>query len=79
MTASLEDFRKKLTRTMGWGTALVWLSFALLFKSLVWILAQNQTELALSRLSSALTGFVSAHEGKVAIVAANSDLRTFMR
>ena len=79
MTASLEDFRKKLTRTMGWGTALVWLSFALLFQSLVWILAQNQTELALSRLSSALTGFVSAHEGKVAIVAANSDLRTFMR
>jgi len=79
MTASLEDFRKKLTRTMGWGTGLIWLSFAILFQFLVLILAQNQTDLTLSRLSSALTGFVSAHEGKVAIVAASPELRTFMR
>lgn len=79
MNSSLEDFRKKLIGTMGWGTGFIWLSFAILFQSLVLIIAQNQQELAVNRLSSALNGFVSALEGKVAIVAANSELKTFLR
>lgn len=79
MTASLEDFRKKIIGTMGWGTGLIWLSFAILFQFLVLIIAQNQRELATSRLSSALNGFVSAHEGKVAIVASNQELKAFLR
>jgi signal transduction histidine kinase len=79
MNASLEDFRKKLIGTMGWGTGLIWLSFAILFQSLVLLIAQNQMDLAVNRLGSALNGFVSAHEGKVAIVATNPELRTFLR
>ncbi len=79
MTASLEDFRKKLIGTMSWGTGLIWLSFAILFQFLVLIIAQNQRELATSRLSSALNGLVSAHEGKVAIVASNQELKAFLR
>jgi signal transduction histidine kinase len=46
---------------------------------LVLLLAQNQKDLALSRLSSALNAFVSGHEGRVAIIASNPEMRSFMR
>ncbi len=79
MKRSLEDFRKTLVRTMGWGTIIVWMSFALLFQSMTMIIAKNQGDLAESRLSSALNAFVSSHEGRVAIISSNPDFRTFLR
>jgi signal transduction histidine kinase len=79
MNVSLEDFRRKIIGKLGLGTGLVWISFAVLFQSLVLLLAQNQKDLALSRLSSALNAFVSGHEGRVAIIASNPEMRSFMR
>lgn len=79
MKRSLEDFRKTLIRTMGWGTIIVWMSFALLFQSMAMIIAKNQQELAENRLSIALNAFVSSHEGRVAIISSNPDFRTFLR
>jgi signal transduction histidine kinase len=79
MSSSLEDFRRRLNRTLGFGTLIVWFSFAVLFQFLVFVLTQNQKELSSSRLSASLNSFVSAHEGKVAIIASNPDFRTFLR
>jgi len=79
MKRSLEDFRSRLIRTMGWGTVLVWVSFAILFQSLVMVLSENQRSLAENRLVNSLNAFVATHEGKVAIIASHPEFRTYLR
>lgn len=79
MKRSIDDFRRRLTRAMGFGTILVWLSFAVIFQSLVMIISENQTKLAESRLASALNSFVANQEGKLAIIASHPEFRTFLR
>lgn len=79
MKRSLEDFRGRLIRTMGLGTVLVWVSFAILFQSLVFLLAEKQRDLAENRLLNSLNAFVATHEGKIAIIASHPEFRTYLR